>query len=195
VNQLQLETILDTPIKISQLIKSKGKKLFSDDLKIETQTKLFKYINLMVKQDFISNHLTTIPTNELINAVRLLESQTPLIEELKKQQPLILLGIDEIVFLNEEEFKEILDKWKKLSAEMNDLQNNSKYQEEIISYKNSLTVSLYDLRKFSEKLWEYQHSIVQYNRICLLISKLKFQIQKYFLKEFHERVELLVEDF
>jgi len=46
VNQLQLETILDTPVKISQLIKKKQrKKGFSDDLKTETQTKLLKYIN------------------------------------------------------------------------------------------------------------------------------------------------------
>lgn len=42
LNQLQLETILDTPIKLSQLIKNKGKKLLNDDLKMEAQAKVLR---------------------------------------------------------------------------------------------------------------------------------------------------------
>lgn len=97
-------------------------------------------------------------------------------------------GIDEVLFLNEIEFKEVLEKWKKYNNEMGELLNDSDYQGELVSYKSkiyliksiksigSLPVSLYDLRKFSEKLWEYQHSVVQYNKICLLFSKLKYQV-------------------
>ena len=43
----------------------------------------------------------------------------------------------------------------------------------------ALPVSLYDLRKFSEKLWEFQHSVVQYNKVSLLVSKLKYQVRKF----------------
>jgi len=51
LNQLQLETILDTPIKLSQLIKNKGKKLLNDDLKMDAQAKvlrsfIFFFVNL-----------------------------------------------------------------------------------------------------------------------------------------------------
>eukprot|EP01017_Pseudomicrothorax_dubius_P039248 TRINITY_DN5989_c0_g1_i3.p1 TRINITY_DN5989_c0_g1~~TRINITY_DN5989_c0_g1_i3.p1 ORF type:complete len:210 (+),score=57.95 TRINITY_DN5989_c0_g1_i3:381-1010(+) len=45
LTQLKLETILDTPIKLSQLIKNKGKKLLNEDMKPELQNKLLKYIN------------------------------------------------------------------------------------------------------------------------------------------------------
>ena len=37
----------------------------------------------MVKSDFISNHLTTLPFNELIFAIKTLETQKNLITELK----------------------------------------------------------------------------------------------------------------
>lgn len=43
LNQLQLETILDTPIKLSQLIKNKGKKLLNEDLKMEFQAKVLRF--------------------------------------------------------------------------------------------------------------------------------------------------------
>ncbi len=42
INQLQIETMLDTPIKLSQIIKNKGKKAFSEDIKADSQTKLMK---------------------------------------------------------------------------------------------------------------------------------------------------------
>jgi len=42
MSQLQIETMLDTPIKLSQFIKTKGKKTLSDDIKADTQTKLMK---------------------------------------------------------------------------------------------------------------------------------------------------------
>lgn len=46
LNQLQLETILDTPIKLSQLIKNKGKKLLNEDLKMEFQAKVLRFFIL-----------------------------------------------------------------------------------------------------------------------------------------------------
>jgi len=45
-------------------------------------------------------------------------------------------GIDEIIFLNENDFRDIYSKWKKYNSEMNELQNNPKYQSEILSYKS-----------------------------------------------------------
>ncbi len=42
INQIQIETMLDTPIKLSQIIKNKGKKAFSEDIKADSQTKLMK---------------------------------------------------------------------------------------------------------------------------------------------------------
>jgi hypothetical protein len=44
LNQLQLETILDTPIKLCQLIKNRGRKLLNEDLKPEIQTKIQKLV-------------------------------------------------------------------------------------------------------------------------------------------------------
>lgn len=55
-----------------------------------------------------------------------------------------ITGIDEIIFINEDEFKEIYTKWKKYNAEMNELQSNPKYQQEILSYKSKHTILLTD---------------------------------------------------
>lgn len=83
INQLQIETILDTPIKLSQLIKNKGKKLLNDDLKLEAQTKLLKFVNALIKADFITNGLSTFPLEELVSGIKMLESQKNLVAELK----------------------------------------------------------------------------------------------------------------
>jgi soluble cytochrome b562 len=49
INQLQLETMLDTPTKLCQIIKSKGKKGLAD-MKQETQAKILKYFfNIIIK--------------------------------------------------------------------------------------------------------------------------------------------------
>jgi hypothetical protein len=42
INQLQIETMLDTPAKLSQLVKNKGKKALSDDMKADVQARLMK---------------------------------------------------------------------------------------------------------------------------------------------------------
>jgi hypothetical protein len=83
ISQLQIETMLDTPTKLSQLIKSKGKKAMPDDVKPEVQAKIMKYVNLMVKPDFISSSLMSTSVNDLVSAIKMLESQKPLIEELR----------------------------------------------------------------------------------------------------------------
>jgi len=53
-------------------------------------------------------------------------------------------GIDEIIFLGENEFKEVLEKWKKYNNEMAELLNDADYQGELVSYKSKyfLFVSL-----------------------------------------------------
>lgn len=76
--------------------------------------------------------------NELVWAIKMLESQKPLIEELRKQAPVMNSGIDEVMFLNENEFKETLEKWKKSNTEMNDLLNEAGYQTELITYKSKV---------------------------------------------------------
>lgn len=163
-----------------------------------------RYANIMVKSDFISNHLATLPFSELIFAIKTLETQKNLIAELKsaylfsvyflfvRKQP--MFPSDEILYINEEECKEILLKWQKCSQEIAELQSDPQYQEEFLAYKGSLAVSFVDVRKFSDKLWEFQKSLVQYHRICNLLTKLKHQVQKYFLKEFHKRVQLVCDD-
>jgi len=40
------------------------------------------------------------------------------------------------MFLNENEFKETLEKWKKCNSEMSDLLNDPDYQSELVSYKS-----------------------------------------------------------
>ena len=44
INQLQLETMLDTPTKLSQIIKAKGKKALGD-IKPDNQTKILRYFS------------------------------------------------------------------------------------------------------------------------------------------------------
>ena len=42
LNHLKLEEMTEIPIKLSHLVKNKGKKLFNEDLKTEAQSKLLK---------------------------------------------------------------------------------------------------------------------------------------------------------
>ena len=47
-------------------------------------------------------------------------------------------GIDEVIFLNENEFKEVLDNWRKYNNEMSELLNDADYQGELVSYKSEI---------------------------------------------------------
>jgi hypothetical protein len=100
-------------------------------------------------------------------------------------------GMVEFIHLNEPEFKDIIERWQSCNNEINELYKDSQYQSEFTTYKSSLSVSVNELRKFSDKLWEFQKSIVHYHRVCGLMTKLNYQCQKFFLKEFHQRVEIL----
>ncbi len=49
-------------------------------------------------------------------------------------------GIDEIMLLNQTEFRDVFEKWKKYHHEMTELMNNNDYQAELISYKSNFGI-------------------------------------------------------
>lgn len=58
----------------------------------------------------------------------------------------------------------------------------------------SLIVSQGDLRRFCDKLWDFQKTVMQYHKVQYLIQKLQHQVQTFIQKEYHMRVELVVDD-
>ena len=47
-------------------------------------------------------------------------------------------GLDEILYLNEDEFKEILQKWKSCNEQMSKLLSDPDYQNELMAYKSNI---------------------------------------------------------
>jgi hypothetical protein len=57
--------------------------MFNDDLKLEDQSKISKYANLMLKSNFLSYQLLNVSFQDLIIVILQLEDQKDLLIELK----------------------------------------------------------------------------------------------------------------
>ncbi len=55
----------------------------NDDTKLEDQGKIMKYVNFMIKPNFIASQLPSMNIQELSKAIRLLEEQKDLLYELQ----------------------------------------------------------------------------------------------------------------
>lgn len=125
--QLEVETLFDPVIKMSNIIKNKGKKLLSDD-KREDFTTLLQYVNLFTRPDFIPQQLKHLENVEdLVQAVLHLQSIRKLCLELYKQMP-YKIGFEEVNFVEGEELLKAVTKWKNSLRDIENLKRRSEFQ-------------------------------------------------------------------
>ena len=184
----------------------------------------FRYTNLLERSDFIINILPTLPMAEFCSSLILLESQTQLLSELKyaqvfrfsyffwfsgifslfpqnignywkyRKEPIYSQGLEDAIYFNEDEFLEEYENWKKTNEEITSLFSNPQYVAEFEVYKTSLLPFLGDIKKFSEKLWGIQKSLMQYHRFCEILKTFKDKVHQFFFKEFALHVEIDCDD-
>jgi len=104
-----LETYLEPAIKMSHMIKNKGKKFLREEGKEDCRD-LLSYVNILVKQDFFSHLLPDLcNTDDLIQALLHLQSQRGLIGELRKKEP-YKSGFESISIIKADELRDLLAK-------------------------------------------------------------------------------------
>lgn len=124
--QLDVETMFDPIIKMSNIIKNKGKKLLSDD-KREDFTVLLQYVNLFTRPDFIPQQLKQLENIEdLVQAVLHLQSIRKLCLELYKQ-PQYKIGFEDLNFIEGDDLLKTVTKWKNSLRDIDNLKRRSEF--------------------------------------------------------------------
>ena len=127
--QATLNALLEPAIHISHLIKKRDKKMREEDS--EENSQLSKFVNLLVKPDFIATYLPILMNiDDLVNAVHHLESR--ICSDLSQRHAL-LLGLESFTPVNGEELRSTCETLKKLLKQMEDLQHSQELQEELKS--------------------------------------------------------------
>ena len=188
--QFELNKMLKPYFSMCSLIKTKGKKLLCENLKLNDQAKLFKFVPIILRPDFCTTVLPTLDINELIYIIKLLENQDILVNEYKKT---LIRGIEEYNPMNSIEFEVITGKYKQVIEEVNiGFQELAKKNTE--SFKNSkesFNQLLKDIKKTVEKYKEFQNGVYHYQVILDLFQKIKNLAVKFCFKEFNLKVELV----
>jgi hypothetical protein len=91
-------------------------------------------VNLLVKNDFIKNHLMDINLSELIESIRVLLQQGSVVEEIKKMNSIF----EERSVFNEKDLIKIYFKWKSNFLEMSEIEKRDLYKEELKASKGKV---------------------------------------------------------
>lgn len=189
--QFELNKMLKPYYAMSSLIKTKGKKFLNENLKSTDQAKLLKYVNLLFRADFCNNYLPTADVNEMIYTIQLLEAQTNLVAEYKKN---LIKGIEEYQALNYTEFEVVIDKYKQVMVEVDNFQDFAmKNFENIKMNKELVNQILKDIKRVVDKYKEFQNGVYHYQAILDLFQKIRNLATKFCFNEFNVKVELICE--
>lgn len=188
--QFELNKMLKPYFSMCSLIKSKGKKLLSENLKLNDQAKIFKFVPIILRPDFCTTVLPTLDINELIYIIKLFEQQHTLVSEYKKT---LIRGIEEYNQMNSIEFEVIIGKYKQVIEEVNNgfQELTKKNTENFKNCKESFNQLLKDIKKTVEKYKEFQNGVYHYQVILDLFQKIKNLAVKFCFKEFNLKVELI----
>lgn len=177
MNQLYLETLLNLPCKVAQLImKNRAHVPSAPQVVVETMHKntFYKYLMQMEKPDFIRTTLMEeIDLKEFFEVISLLLQQTQFINEIKASKQFQLF-FDKYIFTTNE-FSKIYFDWKSNLGEMAEIEKNPKYLRELEEMKNfyyfdPTSNSIFELSKFTKKLWDYQQKLITYHSFCQYLS-------------------------
>lgn len=187
--QFELNKMLKAYIIMANAIKLKGKKFLNENLKSTDQAKLLKFVTLLVRSDFINSILTTVDVTEMIYIIRLLESQTSLVNEYKKS---LIKGIEEFVLMNPTEFEAMVEKYKTVMTEINNFQEFSQKNFEQVKFnKETITQIFKDIKRVMDKYKDFQSGIYHYQEILEFFQKIRNLTAKFCYSEFELKVELI----
>jgi len=187
--QFELNKMLKAYIIMANAIKLKGKKFLNENLKSTDQAKLLKFVNLLVRNDFINAVLPTTDVNEMTYIIKLLESQSLLVNEYKKS---LIKGIEDFQLMNPTEFEAIVEKYKSVMNEINNFQELSQKNFEMHKFnKETITQIFKDIRRVMDKYKDFQSGIYHYQEILEFFQKIRNLTAKFCLNEFDLKVELI----
>jgi hypothetical protein len=189
--QFELNKMLKPYYAMANAIKTKGKKFLNENLKSTDQAKLLKFVTLLLRQDFSNSVLPTIEVNELAYIIKLLESQTNLVNEYKKS---LSKGIEELQLLNPVEFEITVEKYKMVMSEINSFQEFVQKTFEVLKLnKDSMNQILKDIKRVVDKYKDFQNGIFHYQEILEHFNKIRNLAVKFCYSEFNTKVELVCE--
>lgn len=116
----QLKANLDIPIKMSTLIKKRGREILNPDLKLKDVIKIIKWAEMMTSDNVVDQSILKNSQENFMQYVKLLDKQTKLRKELKTI-PSIAFGVEELKPFSIDEFKECMDKIKKLKSKYTEI--------------------------------------------------------------------------
>jgi gas vesicle protein len=189
--QYELNKMLKPYFSMANLIKTKAKKFLNENLRQNDQGKLLKFVHVLLRHDFITNEIHTTDVSEVVYIMKLLESQTNLLNEYKKS---LVKGIDDYKLVHPVEFEIIVEKYKQVMNEINTFQHFALKNFDLTKYnKDIINQVLKDIKRVVDKYKEYQNSIYHYQEILELFQKIRNLAGKFCYNEFGLRVELICE--
>jgi hypothetical protein len=187
--QFELNKMMKPYFSMANLIKTKAKKFLNESLKPNDQGKLLKFVHILLRHDFITHEILTIEVSEVINIMKLLESQNNLVSEYKKS---LIKGIDDFKLADHIELKIIVEKYKQVMNEINTFQHFAMKNFELTKFnKDVINQVLKDIKRVVDKYKEFQNGIYHYQEILELYQKIRNLAAQFCFSEFGSRVELI----
>lgn len=188
--QYEINKMLKPYFTMANIFKSKSK-VVNESLSFNDNAKLLKYINFLSKPDFTSSILLSLDLTELIYALKIIESQTSLVNEYKRT---LNKGIDEYTLTNVTELELCMEKYKQVMANIMHFQEETQKNFELIKFNKETTNQIFkDIKKVVDKYKEYQNGIFFYQELLEFFQKIRDLTAKVCYQEFDERVELICE--
>lgn len=193
MNQLYLETMLELPCKVAhQLLKQRMQGVVG--LGELNKNTFIKYVSMMEKPEFIKTTLVEEANLlELFEVIKTLLSQSNIVAQIKESKA-YFSQFDKYVFTTDE-FSSIYFSWKNNLIQISEIETNPQYLRELEEMKHfyffdQTSNSIFELSKFTKKLWEYQQKIVMYHSFVNNFSTFRREVQEVCIKNFGVVVDI-----
>ena len=193
MNQLYLETMLELPCKVAyQLLKQRLQGIVG--LGSLNKNTFIKYVTMMEKPEFIKTTLMEeVNLIEFFEVVKVLLNQANIIGQIKESKA-YFSQFDKYVFTTDE-FSSIYFSWKNNLIQISEIETNPQYLRELEQMKHfyffdQTSNSIFELSKFTKKLWEYQQKLVMYHSFVNHFSNFRRDVQKVCIKNFNVVVNI-----
>lgn len=189
--QYELNKLLKPYYAMANAIKLKGKKFLNENLKLNDQAKITKFVNFLMRPDFVSAVLFEIEVSEMVYIINIMESQGSLVSEYKKS---LIKGVEEYQPINSIEFEILVNKYKMVMLEINNFQEFAQGSFDMFRYNKETVNQIFkDIKRVVDKYKEFQNGIYHYQEILDLFSKIRNLSSKFCFTEFGMKVELICE--
>jgi len=189
--QFELNKLLKPYYAMANAIKLKGKKFLNENLKLNDQAKLTKFVNFLMRPDFVNSALFEIEVAEMIYIMSIMETQGSLVSEYKKT---LIKGVEEYNPINSIEFEILVNKYKMVMLEINNFQEFAQNNFDYLRYNKETVNQIFkDIKRVVDKYKEFQNGIYHYQEILELFGKIRNLSTRFCFNEFDLKVELICE--